>query len=520
MKSHNKFLASAIAVAIGTLASSAFAGNMSTTTRYLATENFGPTQAATVTLTPAAVSYSISSAGGVTVTSGQTITLYLRLSGTHTFTAAPAAASFSKLAIGASGAPVTPTVTLGTDANANTVAVTYTAAASTNLPANTAIVWTPAGGAITAVSAELATAGGNITISGSLDGNAVNTAAATLPSSQDPVAAPVTIATSAQAITGAVQSSGEFTARAAALPATIAIVREGKQIDLGAATGVATAFATPAGFVSNTGGVLTVNLGSYTFTNNASVVPTTLSGAPYQLPAASTALAAPAGLFGNTTVTITPDTGKTFPIGATFALFRDANCTTGNGTASGAVTALTASAPVNLTAANTYNTGLPSYVCMTVPGTLAGAISPITPTIAVSLAKTTGTDAANTIAATPGYALVNNGRQIDVTNYVPAAVEGWTQYLRVVNTGALTADVSAAVIDESTGLAGPSSVVISGLKAGATVNLTSADVEAKVGALAAGARPRIRITAPTTGMNVMNMLFTPNGSFTNNSAQQ
>ena len=35
MKSHNKFLASAIAVAIGTLASSAFAGNMSTTTRYL-----------------------------------------------------------------------------------------------------------------------------------------------------------------------------------------------------------------------------------------------------------------------------------------------------------------------------------------------------------------------------------------------------------------------------------------------------------------------------------------------------
>ena len=64
MKSHNKFLASAIAVAIGTLASSAFAGNMSTTTRYLATEVFGPTQAATVALTPTAVSYSISSAGG------------------------------------------------------------------------------------------------------------------------------------------------------------------------------------------------------------------------------------------------------------------------------------------------------------------------------------------------------------------------------------------------------------------------------------------------------------------------
>ena len=518
MKSHNKFLASAIAVAIGTLASSAFAGNMSTTTRYLATENFGPTQAATVALTPAAVSYSVSSAGGVTVTAGQSVNLYLRLSGTHTFSAAPAAGDFSTLPVGAAGAPVAPTITLAADSK--TVVVSYAAVAAKNLPVNTAIVWTPAAGAVTAVSAELATAGGNVQITGSLDGNAVNAAAATLPSSQDPVAAPVTIATSAQAITGVVQSSGAFTAAAAALPATVAIVREGKQIDLAAATGVATAFATPAGFTSNTAGALVVNLGSYNFTNNASVVPTTLAGAAYQLPAAGTGLAVPAGLFGNTTVTVTPDTGKTFPIGATFALFTNANCTTANSAPSGAVTAQTASAPVNLTATNTHNSGLPAYVCMTVPGTLAGAISPITPTIAVSLAKTTGTDARNTIAATPAYALVNNGRQIDVTNYVPAAVTGWTQFLRVVNTGSVTAPVSAAVIDETTGLAGPSSVVIPSLAAGATVNLTAADVEAKVGALAATARPRIRITAPTTGMNVMNMLFTPNGSFTNNSAQQ
>ena len=64
MKSHNKFLASAIAVAIGTLASSAFAGNLSTTTTYLATAVFGPTQAPTVALTPTALSYSISSPGG------------------------------------------------------------------------------------------------------------------------------------------------------------------------------------------------------------------------------------------------------------------------------------------------------------------------------------------------------------------------------------------------------------------------------------------------------------------------
>ena len=41
-----------------------------------------------------------------------------------------------------------------------------------------------------------------------------------------------------------------------------------------------------------------------------------------------------------------------------------------------------------------------------------------------------------------------------------------------------------------------------------------------MGAQAAGARPRIRVTAPTTGLTVQNMLFTPNGSFTNNSSKE
>lgn len=144
----------------------------------------------------------------------------------------------------------------------------------------------------------------------------------------------------------------------------------------------------------------------------------------------------------------------------------------------------------------------------------------MTPTIAVSLAKSAATDATNTIAATSGYALGYNGSQVDVTNYVPAGVTGWTQFLRVTNTGGQTAAVSAAVIDEVTGVPGTAVQVIPSLAAGATKNLTAADLEAAVGAVEATKRPRIRFTAPTTGMNVMNMLFTPNGSFTNNSSKE
>lgn len=504
MKSHNKFLASAIAVAIGTLASSAFAGNLSTTTKYLATEVFGPTQAATVALTPTAVSYSISSPGGVTLAAGQSMNVYFRLSGTHVFAAAPVAADFNAVGTLTKGTPA-----IGTGAFANTLVMTYTngGAAAVNLPLGTAIIWTPAS-AITVKSAEMSTAGGTVQVTGSIDGNVVNTQAATLPSSQDPVAAAVTLAVSTQAITGAVQKSSDFVAAAAPL-----VRVEGAKINLGA-TPPGTNFAVSGSATTNTANNI-INFGSVTFTDNASVVPTVLAGTAYTL-----ATAVPAtGL----EVTLTPDAGKTFPVGSTVNLYSDAACTTAVGTASAALDATTAATAVKVVSTAAPTTKTPVYVCLTLkaaPITAANAATPVTPTISAVLKKTAATDASNSIAATAGYALGYNGSLVDVTNYVPAGVTGWQQFLRVVNTGGQTAAVSAAVIDEVTGVAGTAVQVIPSLAAGAVKNLTAAELEAAVGAVDATKRPRIRFTAPTTGMNVQNMLFTPNGSFTNNSSKE
>lgn len=504
MKSHNKFLASAIAVAIGTLASSAFAGNMSSTTKYLATEVFGPTQAATVALTPTAVSYAISSPGGVTLAVGQSMNVYFRLSGTHVFAAAPAAGAFNTV-----GGLAPASTAIGTGAFANTIVVTYTngGVAAVNLPLGTAIIWTPAT-AITVKSAEMSTAGGTVQVTGSIDGNVVNTQAATLPSSQDPVAAAVTLAVSTQAITGAVQKSSDFVAAAAPL-----VRVEGAKINLGA-TPPGTNFAVSGSATTNTANNI-INFGSVTFTDNASVVPTVLAGTAYTL-----ATAVPAtGL----EVTLTPDAGKTFPVGSTVNLYSDAACTTAVGTASAALDATTAATAVKVVSTAAPTTKTPVYVCLTLkaaPITAANAATPVTPTISAVLKKTAATDASNSIAATAGYALGYNGSLVDVTNYVPAGVTGWQQFLRVVNTGGQTAAVSAAVIDEVTGVAGTAVQVIPSLAAGAVKNLTAAELEAAVGAVDATKRPRIRFTAPTTGMNVQNMLFTPNGSFTNNSSKE
>ena len=510
MNKHNLVLRTAVALALSAMATSSFAGNMSTTTRTFATENFGATQAATVAITPAAISYAISSPGGVTLSPGQTMTSYLRLSGTHTFAAGTLNVDFTSLAavLGAGGVPV---ITWAAGATANTMAVTYTntSGASVNLPVNTTIIWTPWASVVSASSSALATAGGTVSISGSLDGGVANNAAVTLPSNQDPVATPVNIATTAAAVTGVVTSSAAFT------------VVETKKIDLAAATGTATAFnVLTAPFTNTSASTTIVNLGSYKFTNNAAVTPTDLAGGPYALGAAAAATGA---VFTGTSVVVTPGAGQTFPVGSFLQLTSDLTCAApimGIGTA---LTATTAAAAVTLasTGGNAVpGTALPYYVCLTVPGTVAGVITPVNTTVGATLTKAVATDASNVIAATPVYPLGYNGSQIDVVNYVPAAVTGWTQYLRIANTGVLTTNVSAAVIDETTGVVGTAGVVITNLAAGATTNLTASQIEAVVGAQPAAARPRIRITASTNGLTVQNMLFTPNGSFTNNSSAQ
>jgi len=136
-----------------------------------------------------------------------------------------------------------------------------------------------------------------------------------------------------------------------------------------------------------------------------------------------------------------------------------------------------------------------------------------TPTLAGTLVHAgTAVDSNETVAATL-YAVRFNGQQIDVRNYVPVALTGWTTFLRIVNTGSIAAAVSGAFINETTGVVGTAGVLISSLPAGASRTLDSTQIEAVLGAQTATARPRIRITAPTNSMEVQTYVFTPAGQF-------
>lgn len=500
MKSNKTVLHTAVLGALLVMAAGAQAGNLATTTRTFATEDFGPTQAATVAITPAAISYSISNPGGVTVANTQTVTLYLRLSGTNVFSASPAVGQFSSLNIGAGCAAQAPTsVTWAAGATAGTVAVTYPAGASCNLPINTAIIYTPAAGAVTATSSALATAGGTVTVTGSLSGLPANNAATTLPADQDPVSAPATIANSATAVTGAVTAAQNF-----ATPETA-------KINLSAV---------PSGdfFTVPVNGTTTqIDLGSFAFTNNAAIIPTTLGGANYVL--GGTAAAAGA-IFTAAVATVAPNSGASIPVGATLYTSSNINCT--GGVTSNIVTWAAASTSATLTlagAAAVPGTGLANYICMTVPGTVA--ITPVTPTAAVSLTKTVATDAADTVAATSLYPLSYNGSQKDVRSYIPVAASGYTSFVRVINTGSIAAPVSVAVIDGVTGTVGTSAVLGTVPALGATT-FTSAQIEAVTGAITSGtARPRLRFTAPTNGMDVQSFILTnANGNFSDATGAQ
>ncbi len=108
------------------------------------------------------------------------------------------------------------------------------------------------------------------------------------------------------------------------------------------------------------------------------------------------------------------------------------------------------------------------------------------------------------------------GNTVDVRTYVPAveAPAGYESYLRVINGGTGATTVSAAVVDARTGVAGPQRVLLANLAASAAQTLTAAQVEAVVGAVAAGQRPRIRLTTSDNGfIRAQSFLLQPGGVF-------
>jgi hypothetical protein len=210
--------------------------------------------------------------------------------------------------------------------------------------------------------------------------------------------------------------------------------------------------------------------------------------------------------------------GKLDPTGRTVTMVVTAGSGSFNAGTLGAVYASNnadCSAPTHagtLNAARTVATipgidaaGTNHYVCYSVGGTVQiNEVKGIT--VAGTLEQPTEAGATNDQTVVVNGTLsniVNDGTVIDLRNYVPnsAAAFGYASLIRVINTGNSAADVFAQFINVN-GTEGTLGTVATGVAAGGVVELTPAQVEAVIGAPAAGVNPRLRISAPTSGLTV------------------
>ena len=476
-----KFKTTAIMAAALLAAFGANAGTLAGGTQNFAAEAFQGTTAtdANTAITVAPITYTVSTTGGIVLNTGGVLSYYLRLA-SGTFSVAPLAADF---------AASNGSLTVGTpvlSADKTTVMVTLSATADVNIGLGSTVTFTPALTTIASVKTALGAVGGTVSATGVLALGAATAPDATvaLPASVDGAAATAVIAKSVQAITGVVSN----------LPTNT------DKIDLNAVPS-ASAY-TPAA---------AAKLGSVTFTNVPAVTPAG-AASPFTIAAANAALTVP--------VMVTPAASQSFPVGAVLSADLAATCAAAIAPVA-PFTSTTASAAATIAVPiASVTSGTPLFVCLSAPSP-TNVATPLSPTITATLANSVVATAAQTQVTGAGYALGYNGTQIDVSNYLPIvlATSGFEQYLRIANTGSREAAVSVALIDQNTGVVGASAAVVT-LKPGASKTIRGSDIEAALGVtLAAEARPRLRVTAPTTGLTVQNMLMT-SGGFTNNSSAQ
>ncbi len=486
MKKRNVILHTAIASALLAMGFSAQAsGTLTATAINFATQNFGATAPATLGITPGPITYTFNTPGGIVVNPTGAIIMYFRLGNGATFAAAPGTGAFTGSITTLTPIPLTPTATaISTDKT--TIAVTFTNSGGANatIGVGASVIFTPAAASVVGVNTTLATVGGVVSASASVSALAVAVNSVALPADLDgPAATAASIATAASAITGAVTAGGP--------------TPETQKIDVTATP--SQAFLT---LGANGQGTAKVNFGSFKFTNVA-LVKNTGGTVDYSIAANLAATGTGAVATGS------------FSSAGAMTLTTDAACATALGAGSAGV--LNAGkTTATWTAATTAATTVPTYVCMTANGTTAIPVT--TPTLTVTTTPTTGTDAVTGTSGTL-YALGLNGASIDVRSYVPAAAIGYSSFVRIVNTGSTAAPVSVAVIDQATGVAG-SSAVLGTLAAGAAKTYLASDIEGAIGSIAAGLRPRLRITAPTAALQVQSFMSSPSGVFSDMSGGQ
>lgn len=489
MKKRNLFLQTAIASALMVVAAGAQAGTMSGTAAF-ATENFGPTSTAATGIATPAIVYTFNTPGGIVVNPAGVIFAYYRVSN-GIYSTAPLAGQFSTTTGLTIGTPV-----LSSDSTTVRVPLTNGTAANITIGVGNTLTYTGIANAITNVNTVLNTTSGTVSIQGSVSTTSAspNTGTATPADLDNGLSNTLVFATAKSAITAAVTPSSSLT--------TV----ETAKVDLTSSSGAGARFTTPGNTLSNVNSATVLNLGSLMFTNVASVLRTDASTA-YSIATSTTAL----GLSGTVT--------GSFKTASTMALTTDATC--GIGIAGGSAGTLNAGLTTFTFAAGTIpTTAVANYVCLTVPAT-TGAIPANTPAASFSVAKSTSTDAATTASGNL-YALTNNGATVDVRTYIPVGTIGYQSFLRVINTGTIGAAVTGQFVYQD-GSFSTAAVLVASLAANGSTTLTSTQIEAALGtpAVTAGARPRVRITAPANGLNVQSFILnTASGAFTEVSGAQ
>lgn len=468
------------------------AGTAVSTPTKIAVENFGGSAAAqdALTILGAPISYSMSTI--TAVNAGSTVYFTVRLTGGK-FAAVPAVTQFSFAGQACSAGAATtanPLCAVTRSADHSTVKVAVTTGASYTLGLG-AFTFTPAATDIDSVNTTLGTVGGKVSASiglVTLDPASIQSTAA-----QETIDAPLAsgdLAVAARAITGAVSASS-YTGK----------------IDL---------TVTPAASNYTTAGYAI--LGQYKFTNADPGTAKILDGsADYTLARGSAGGASP-----NTgaTVTVTPGAGQAFPIGSTVKLSSSATCAnTLGGAASVSITSANAATAKTLTTTTVVADNTAYYVCVSAPS-VGNTAAPIQATISATVSPAAANDSIQAASGT-GYSLGYNGSTVDVQTYWPGALStaGFTGYLRLTNTGSVSAVITGQHFNAAGALAGtPAPLDIAGkmpggtLAAGQSVLLTTAEVDAVLGAAPTGlSAGRLRLTAPTDGLRVQSMLQSGNG---------
>ena len=397
MKKSNVVLQAAVAGAFLAMAGGVQAGTLSQAgANRFAVEVFGPTATSALAITATPVVYTFNTPGGIVVNPGGIIYTYHRIAG-GTLAIDPLAAEYT---LGGGIADIAAAVG-SVSGDKTTVQITLT---NTNPTANVVIgvggtlTWTPTAGSIKDVNTTLATVGGAVSMQASVASSAVtaNTGTALPADLDNGLSTALNIAVGAQAITGTVTASS-----------SLAIV-ETQRVDL-TATAPGSRFTTPGATLSNANSATVVNLGAFKFTDSATTAMMKDGATVYSVASSQTA------------TTLSGTVTGSFKGTSTMTIATDVTCTTAI-VAGAAGTLNTALTTFTFTGGTIPATATNNYLCYTVPATTA-QIPLGTPTASFTFGKATGTDAATTAAGSL-YTLQFNGSQVDVRNYVPAAVTG------------------------------------------------------------------------------------------------